>query len=114
MPLIDENMAEQACLDWFEELGYLRVFGPDIAPGGSNQERASYKQIVLQDRLLGALRRINPTILQILSWRVLPVWCITETLQASCRRIGGSIAGLLMGCQWKCSGKVRPWETGCV
>jgi len=62
MTLIDENMAEQACLDWFEELGYLRVFGPDIAPGGSNQERASYKQIVLQDRLLGALRRINPTI----------------------------------------------------
>ena len=62
MTLIDENMAEQACLDWFEELGYLRVFGPDIAPGGSNQERVSYKQIVLQERLLGALRRINPTI----------------------------------------------------
>ena len=62
MTLIDENMAEQACLDWFEELGYLREFGPDIAPGGSNQERASYKQIVLQDRLLNALRRINPTI----------------------------------------------------
>jgi type I restriction enzyme R subunit len=62
MTLIDENMAEQTCLDWFEELGYLRVFGPDIAPGGSNQERASYKQIVLQERLLGALQRINPTI----------------------------------------------------
>jgi len=62
MTLIDENMAEQACLDWFEELGYLRVFGPDIAPGGSNQERASYKQIVLKDRLLGALRCINTNI----------------------------------------------------
>jgi type I restriction enzyme R subunit len=62
MTLIDENMAEQACLDWFEELGYLRVFGPEIAPGGSNQERASYRQIVLQDRFIGALRRINPTI----------------------------------------------------
>ncbi len=34
MTLIDENMAEQATLDWFEELGYERVFGPDIAPGG--------------------------------------------------------------------------------
>lgn len=27
MTLIDENMAEQASLDWFEELGYARVFG---------------------------------------------------------------------------------------
>ena len=62
MTLIDENMAEQACLDWFEELGYLRLFGPDIAPAGSYQQRATYKQIVLQDRFLGALRRINPTI----------------------------------------------------
>ena len=62
MTLIDENMAEQACLGWFEDLGYLRVFGPNIAPGGSNQERTSYKQIVLQDRLMGALRRVNPTI----------------------------------------------------
>lgn len=29
MTLIDENMAEQAALDWFEELGYERVFGPE-------------------------------------------------------------------------------------
>jgi len=62
MTLIDENMAEQACLDWFEELGYLCVFGPDIAPGGLNKERSTYKQIVLQDRLLDNLRRINPAI----------------------------------------------------
>lgn len=35
MSLIDENMAEQAALDWFEALGYERVFGPDIAPAGA-------------------------------------------------------------------------------
>jgi len=62
MTLIDENMAEQASLGWFEDLGYERVFGPDIAPGGTNQERPSYKHIVLQDRLLTALTRINPHI----------------------------------------------------
>lgn len=62
MSLIDENMAEQAALDWFEELGYQRVFGPDIAPQGAEQERESYKQIVLTDRLLTALARINPHI----------------------------------------------------
>lgn len=37
MTLIDENMAEQAALDWFEALGYERVFGPDIAPDGPGQ-----------------------------------------------------------------------------
>jgi len=58
--LIDENMAEQAALDWFGELGYERVFGPDIAPGGPQQERESYKQIVLTDRLMTALTRLNP------------------------------------------------------
>jgi type I restriction enzyme R subunit len=62
MSLIDESMAEQAALDWFEELGYQRVFGPDIAPQGVEQERESYKQIVLTDRLLTALARINPHI----------------------------------------------------
>ena len=62
MSLIDENMAEQATLDWFEELGYERVFGPDIAPDGPEQERESYKHIVLTDRLLTVLTRINPHI----------------------------------------------------
>lgn len=60
MSLIDENMAEQAALDWFEELGYQRIFGPDIAPQGPNQERDNYKQVVLADRLMTALARINP------------------------------------------------------
>ena len=62
MTLIDENMAEQGTLGWFEELGYERVFGPNIAPGGIEQERPNYKHIVLEDRLLTALRRINPCI----------------------------------------------------
>lgn len=62
MSLIDENMAEQAALDWFEELGYERVFGPDIAPDGPDQERESYKHVVLADRLMTALVRLNPHI----------------------------------------------------
>ena len=60
MTLIDENTAEQAALDWFKELGYAYVFGPDIAPQGAEPERESYQQIVLTDRLLTALARINP------------------------------------------------------
>lgn len=60
MTLIDENMAEQATLAWFEELGYDRVFGPDIAQDGPHLERDSYRQVVLVDRFKMALSRINP------------------------------------------------------
>jgi type I restriction enzyme R subunit len=60
MTLIDENSAEQACLGWFEALGYARAFGPDIAPEGVDQERGSYKQVILEARFRQALSRINP------------------------------------------------------
>ena len=62
MTLIDENMAEQACLGWFEELGYTPAFGPDLAPEGSHQERATYKQVVLEDRFRQSLVKLNPGI----------------------------------------------------
>ena len=62
MALIDENMVEQIALDWFSELGYERVFGPDIAPDGPDQERTTYKQVVLTDRLFNSLAKINPNI----------------------------------------------------
>lgn len=54
MPFIDDNMAEQATLDWFEELGYERVFSPDIAPDGISHERENHKQIVLTDLLVSS------------------------------------------------------------
>lgn len=54
MPLIDDDMAEQATLDWFEELGYERVFGPDISLDGISHERESYKQAVMTDRLISS------------------------------------------------------------
>lgn len=59
MSLIAEDHAEQACLGWFEELGYGRAFGPDLAPEGSAQERANYKQVVLEGRFRQALARLN-------------------------------------------------------
>ena len=60
MSLSDEDMAEQTALDWFVELGYDRVFGPDTAPQGQEQERENYTVVVLADRLLTAMARINP------------------------------------------------------
>lgn len=55
-----ESHLEEATLEWFEELGYEIVFGPDIAPDGEYPEREDYGDIILNDRLKEALTRINP------------------------------------------------------
>lgn len=60
MSNFNENVVEQAALEYFAELGYLRVHGPDIAPGEPGSERSSYEDLILWGRLRDALRRINP------------------------------------------------------
>ena len=55
-----ESQLEEAALEWFEELGYEVVFGPDIAPEGEYTEREDYSDIILAERLKDALGRINP------------------------------------------------------
>lgn len=59
---INESIVEQTALDWFKELGYSVLFGPDIAPGGSEQERKSFDDVVLVERLRSTLEDINPDI----------------------------------------------------
>lgn len=55
-----ESDVEEAALEWFEELQYQVTSGPIISLGGENQERKSYKDVVLVDRLKTALKKINP------------------------------------------------------
>lgn len=55
-----ESHLEEATLEWFEELGYEIVFAPDIAPEGEYPEREDYSDVILNDRLREALKRINP------------------------------------------------------
>lgn len=47
-------------IDWLKEMGYDYEFGPDLAPGGSLQERESFREVVLLLRLKRSLRRLNP------------------------------------------------------
>jgi type I restriction enzyme R subunit len=65
MSNITESIIEQAALDWFKELGYSILNGPNIAPGELFSERASYSDVILKGRartvLLG---NINPSIPQ--------------------------------------------------
>ena len=60
MSNFNENVVEQAALEYFVELGYRRVHGPDIAPGEPDAERSSYDDVILWGRIRDALRRINP------------------------------------------------------
>jgi type I restriction enzyme R subunit len=64
MTSFTESVVEDATLEYFAELGYSIVHGPDIAPEQPAQERASYGDVVLIDRLRSALARINPHLFQ--------------------------------------------------
>lgn len=60
MSTLNENIVEQAALEYFAELGYRTLHGPDIAPGEPVSERDSYRDVFLWGRLHDAIRRINP------------------------------------------------------
>ena len=58
--MMEEKDVEEACLAWLESLGWRVAYGPDIAPHAPGAERGSYADVVLEQRLRGALDRLNP------------------------------------------------------
>lgn len=56
---INEYLVEQATLAWLESIDYQILSGDDIAPDGNYPERASYDDVLLEERLRVALERIN-------------------------------------------------------
>ena len=57
---ITEGVVEEACLSYFQSIGYQTLPGPVIAPDSPNAERASWQDVILRDRLREAVVRINP------------------------------------------------------
>ena len=57
---IYESEVEEAALQWFGEIGYEVLYGPDIEPDGAQPERTDYADPLLHGRLREALTRINP------------------------------------------------------
>jgi len=57
-----EDQLEQETLGWLSELGYVHLYGPDIACDGSNPERESYHDVLLTMRLRTAIARLNPQV----------------------------------------------------
>lgn len=54
-----ESDLEEACIEVLQEMGYEYKYGPDISVDGDYPERASYRDVLLKDRILDALFRIN-------------------------------------------------------
>lgn len=65
MNRITENTIESFTIELLEKLGYTYLYAPDIAPDSdtpSTDQRESYAQVLLLNRLQTAVRRINPSI----------------------------------------------------
>ncbi|MFY9341002.1 MAG: type I restriction endonuclease subunit R [Planctomycetota bacterium] len=60
--MITEKELEEHALTWLQDVGWQYAFGPDLAPDGATPERTDYRQVLLQSRLLAALRRLNPDV----------------------------------------------------
>ncbi len=57
-----EDQLEQETLSWLQDVGYAVRSGVDIAPDGPAPERATYREVLLLERLRQAIARLNPGI----------------------------------------------------
>ncbi|MBR5481630.1 MAG: type I restriction endonuclease subunit R [Bacteroidaceae bacterium] len=64
MPTLTESKIEEFAIGLFEQLGYRYLYGPDIAPDGTNPKRASFEEVVMLESLRHAVYRINHTLPQ--------------------------------------------------
>ena len=44
---MDEEALQELAMAWFERIGYETAFGPNIAPGGPDEERAEPQDVIL-------------------------------------------------------------------
>jgi type I restriction enzyme, R subunit len=57
---VAESGVEEVCLEYFADLGWQVLHGPDIAPGELAAERSSYRDVLLEGRFREAVARLNP------------------------------------------------------
>ncbi len=59
---LDEDAIERYAIELLKGLGYAYLPGADIAPDGEREERKSFKDAVLVERLRSVIARFNPTL----------------------------------------------------
>ncbi|MEO8034833.1 MAG: type I restriction endonuclease, partial [Acidobacteriota bacterium] len=59
-----ESIVEDAALAWLQDLGYIVLHGPELAPGEPAAERSDplYRDVILEQRFRNALAKLNPEI----------------------------------------------------
>ncbi len=62
MSKLTEEKIEIFLLSLLENLGYEYKHGVVISPDGDKQERQTYSDVILKDRLIHAINTLNPTI----------------------------------------------------
>jgi type I restriction enzyme R subunit len=60
MAALNEDAYELQCIEWLKATGWNYLHGGVIAPEGVAPERATYKDVILIDRVEESLGRINP------------------------------------------------------
>ena len=58
----NEEAVEEAALEWYRELGYTVLYGPDIEPEKPDAERHDFHQVILEGRLRAALSALNTSL----------------------------------------------------
>lgn len=66
--LTENYMVEQSAINWFKELGYQYSHGSELIP--DNYERESYRDVILKNRFISAIKRINPWLTETLAEEV--------------------------------------------
>lgn len=60
----EDYMVEQPAINWLkDDLGYSYISGYKLSP--DNQERASYRDVILKNRFFEAIRKLNPWLNQL-------------------------------------------------
>ena len=59
---VNESTVETTTLEWFEDLGYESLHGPEIGPREPGQERDTFHDVLLAGQLRDAIDRLNPDI----------------------------------------------------
>jgi len=57
---LNENAVEETTLEMLQELGYEKIYGPDIAPDSENPKRTKWDDVLLIDELRDAIEKLNP------------------------------------------------------
>jgi len=66
--LTEGQLVEQPAINWLKEQGYFYIHGSELSP--ENQERESYRQVILKRRFFEAIRRFNPQITESVAEKV--------------------------------------------